>query len=75
MAKGMRKIHFVVFSWVKEPQVQFPLIHKSFAHRRDLFVHDIEGGVHGVVELQLILSRDAPDVEGIVLRRRTNYVN
>lgn len=75
IAKGMRKIHLVVFSWVEEPQVQFSLIYESFAHRRDLFIHNIEGGVHSVVELQLILGRNAPDVEGIVLQRRAHDVS
>lgn len=66
------KIHFVVLGGVEEPQVQLPLIHQGLAHGGDLLIHDIQGGVHRVVELQLVFRRNAPDVEGVILRRMTN---
>ena len=63
------RIHFVVFGGVKEPQVQLSLVSHGLACCGDLLLHDVQRRVDRVVELQLILCRDTPDVQRVVLRR------
>lgn len=63
---GHVAIHLVVLSWVEQAQVQLPLVHQCFSHGGDLLIHHIQGRVHHVVELELILCGSASDVQRVI---------
>lgn len=70
-----RRIHFVVLRRVEQSQVELSLVSHGFANRRDLLLHYVQRGVHRVVELQLALRRDTPDIQRVVLQRhRCKYI-
>lgn len=64
------RIHLVVFCRIEQAQVELPLVHQGLPHGRDLLIHHVQGCVHHVVELELILRGDAADVKRIILQEK-----
>lgn len=68
-------MHFVVFGGIEQAQVQFSLVSYRFAHRWDLLLNHIQGGVHGVMKFQLILNGHTANVQRIVLQSTDRHYN
>lgn len=68
-------MHFVVFGGIEQAQVQLSLVSYRLSHGRDLLLHHIQRGVHGVMEFQLILNRHAANVQRIVLQGRNEQIH
>ena len=60
-------IHFIVLCGVEQPKVELPLVCHCFPNSGYLLLDHVQRCVHRVVELQLILSRNTLDVQGVIL--------
>lgn len=71
----IRRIHFVVLCRVEQSQVELSLISHRFTNCRDLLLHHIQRSVHCVVEFQLTLHGNTPDIQRVILHKhRCNYI-
>ena len=68
---SFKRMHFVVLCGIKKSKVEFPQIIDIFANRADLLLHNIKGGMHGVVKLKFIICRGCLDEERVVLKNKS----